>query len=116
LRRIALHHTKFAKATCGAIRIQLLNIGALVRISVRRIKFAMASGCPAAAIWGCAATRHNAAASARLARVIRVAATRHTCGTTPRLIGIPFSLLPAAREQTLTRPRLATPRSRTVTP
>jgi hypothetical protein len=65
LRRIALHHTKFAKATCGTIRIQLLKIGAFVRASVRRIKFAMASGCPVAAIWGRAATRLNAAASAR---------------------------------------------------
>jgi hypothetical protein len=65
LRRIALHHTKFAKATCGTIRIQLLKIGAFVRSSVRRIKFAMASGCPVAAIWGRAATRLNAAASAR---------------------------------------------------
>jgi Transposase DDE domain group 1 len=65
LRRIALHHTKFAKATCGTIRIQLLKIGAFGRASVRRIKFAMASGCPVAAIWGRAATRLNAAASAR---------------------------------------------------
>ena len=65
LRRIGLHHTKFANATCGTIRIQLLKIGALVRISVRRIKFAMASGCPAACIWGRAAIRLNAAASAR---------------------------------------------------
>jgi Transposase DDE domain group 1 len=65
LRRIGLHHTKFAKATCGTIRLQLLKIGALVRISVRRIKFAMASGCPTAAVWGRAATRLNAAASAR---------------------------------------------------
>jgi hypothetical protein len=65
LRRIALHHTKLAKATCGTIRIQLLKIGAFVRTSVRRIKFAMASGCPVAAIWGRAATRLNAAASAR---------------------------------------------------
>ena len=46
LRRIALQHTQFAKATCGTIRRKLLKIGALVRTSVRRIKFAMASGCP----------------------------------------------------------------------
>ena len=46
LRRIALQHTKFAKATCGTIRLKLLKIGALVRTSVRRIKLAMASGCP----------------------------------------------------------------------
>jgi hypothetical protein len=46
LRRIALQQTQFAKATCGTIRLKLLKIGALVRTSVRRIKFAMASGCP----------------------------------------------------------------------
>ena len=46
LRRIALQHTQFAQATCGTIRLKLLKIGALVRTSVRRIKFAMASGCP----------------------------------------------------------------------
>jgi len=46
LRRIGLEHTKFAKASCGTIRLRLLKIGALVRISVRRIKVAMASGCP----------------------------------------------------------------------
>src|ERR1700681_4771731 len=65
LRRIRLHHTKFAKATCGTIRLKLLKIGALVRVSVRRIKIAMASSCPAAQVWGCAAARLNAAASAR---------------------------------------------------
>jgi hypothetical protein len=46
LRRIALQHTQFAKATCGTIRLKLLKIGALVRTSVRRITFAMASGYP----------------------------------------------------------------------
>jgi hypothetical protein len=46
LRRIALPHTQFADATCGTIRLKLLKIGALVRVSVRRIKIAMASGCP----------------------------------------------------------------------
>jgi hypothetical protein len=65
LRRIALHHTPFADASCGTIRLKLLKIGAFVRISVRRIKIAMASSCPAAAAWGTAALRLNAAASAR---------------------------------------------------
>lgn len=46
LRRIGLKHTKFAKATCGTIRLKLLKIGALVRLSVRRIVVAMASGFP----------------------------------------------------------------------
>ena len=46
LRRIGLAHTQFAEATCGTIRLRLLKLGALVRVSVRRIKFAMASACP----------------------------------------------------------------------
>ena len=37
LRRIGLHHTPFAKATCGTIRLKLLKIGALVRVSVRLV-------------------------------------------------------------------------------
>ena len=46
LRRIGLAHTQFAEATCGIIRLKLLKLGALVRISVRRIKLAIASACP----------------------------------------------------------------------
>jgi hypothetical protein len=46
LRRIGLHQTQFADATCGTIRLKLLKIGALVTTSVRRVKFAMASACP----------------------------------------------------------------------
>ena len=46
LRRLALQQTQFAKATCGTIRLKLLKIGALVRTSFRRVKFAMASSCP----------------------------------------------------------------------
>jgi hypothetical protein len=46
LRRIGLRHAQFADATCGTIRLKLLKIGALVTISVRRVKIAMASGCP----------------------------------------------------------------------
>jgi hypothetical protein len=65
LRRIALCDTEFAKATCGTIRLKLLKIGALVRVSVRRIKIAMASSCPAAEVWGLAATRLISAANAR---------------------------------------------------
>jgi hypothetical protein len=65
LRRIGLQQTELADATCGTIRLRLLKVGALVRISVRRIKIAMASGCPAAREWGEAALRLNAAALAR---------------------------------------------------
>ena len=46
LRRMALRHTRLAKATCGTIRLKLLKLGALVRTSVRRIKLAIASACP----------------------------------------------------------------------
>jgi len=65
LRRIGLHDTALAAATCGTIRLKLLKIGALVRISVRRITIAMASACPAAADWGQVAVRLAAAARAR---------------------------------------------------
>ncbi len=46
LRRLGLAHTRLAEATCGTIRLKLLKIGAQVRVSVRRIKVAMASACP----------------------------------------------------------------------
>jgi Transposase DDE domain group 1 len=46
LRRLALQGSRLATASCGTIRLKLLKIGALVRISVRRIKVAMASACP----------------------------------------------------------------------
>ena len=56
-RRLALQGTALADATCGTIRRKLFKIGALVTISVRRIKFAMASGCPYQDIF---ATAHRA--------------------------------------------------------
>ena len=65
VRRIGLHDTALADATCGTIRLKLLKIGALVRISVRRIKIAMASACPVAQDWTRAAVRLTAAANAR---------------------------------------------------
>jgi Transposase DDE domain group 1 len=65
LRRIGLAETIFADATCGTIRLKLLKIGALVRISLRRIRIAMASACPNAAEWGRAARHLTAAAAAR---------------------------------------------------
>ena len=46
LRRIALSGTDLAQATCATIRRKLFKIGGLVTNSVRRIKLAMASGCP----------------------------------------------------------------------
>jgi hypothetical protein len=65
LRRLGLQKTNFAKATCGTMRLKLPKIGALVTISVRRIKVAMASGCPVTVTRGLVATRLAAAANAR---------------------------------------------------
>jgi hypothetical protein len=61
LRRIALQATDLADASCGTIRRKLFKIGALVTISVRRIKFAMASGCPYKAVF---ASAHQALCAA----------------------------------------------------
>jgi hypothetical protein len=46
LRRVGLRHTEFADAAMATIRLKLLKLGAQVRKSVRRIHFAIASGCP----------------------------------------------------------------------
>jgi hypothetical protein len=63
LRRIGLKHTQFAQATCATIRLKLLKIGALVRVSVRRIKFAMPSACPFQREWALAHARLCSAAA-----------------------------------------------------
>jgi len=63
LRRIGLKDTQFAAATCGTIRLKLLKIGAQVRISVRRIKLAMASAYPWQPEWALAHARLSAAAA-----------------------------------------------------
>ena len=46
LRRLGLRGTALAVATAGSIRLKLLKIGALVRVSVRRVKLAMSSAHP----------------------------------------------------------------------
>ena len=46
LREVALAGTELANATVGTIRLKLLKIGAWVKLSVRRVRIAMASGCP----------------------------------------------------------------------
>jgi hypothetical protein len=57
VRRVGLVHTQFAEATCGTIRLKLLKLAGLVRVSARRIKFALASACPYADEWRLAAAR-----------------------------------------------------------
>ena len=62
VRRIALRHTQFAQATCGTIRLKLFKIGALVRVSMRRIKIAIASAFPYRNEFAIAHSRLTAAA------------------------------------------------------
>jgi len=54
LRRIGLQATKLANATCGSIRLKLLKVAALVRISVRRVRIAMTSSHPRQRDWALA--------------------------------------------------------------
>jgi hypothetical protein len=54
LRRIGLKATKLANATCGSIRLKLFKIGALVRVSVRRVRIAIASRHPWQRDWAIA--------------------------------------------------------------
>jgi len=51
LRRVALKNTDMAKAQCSTIRLKLLKIGAQVQVTVRRVWFQMASGCPYAGLF-----------------------------------------------------------------
>jgi len=46
LRNRALKHTEFEHATCETIRLKLLKIGALVRVSVRRVSISISSAYP----------------------------------------------------------------------
>jgi Transposase DDE domain group 1 len=46
LRRIGLAGTVLARACANTIRLKLLKIGAVVRVSVRRVKLAMSEACP----------------------------------------------------------------------
>lgn len=46
LRTVGLAGTDLARATCGTIRLRLLKIGALVRVSVRRVVISLSSAYP----------------------------------------------------------------------
>ncbi len=56
-RRTALQGTELAQATAGTIRLKLLKLGALVTISVRRVKIAIASACPLKGVFAAAHQR-----------------------------------------------------------
>jgi hypothetical protein len=51
LRRVGLKGTQLARAQCGTIRTKLMKIGALVSVSVRRVRLYLASGCPYAELF-----------------------------------------------------------------
>jgi len=57
LRRLALKGTELQEATAGTIRLKLLKLGALVTVSVRRIKIAIASASPLKTVFAMAHTR-----------------------------------------------------------
>jgi hypothetical protein len=57
VRRLGLQGTQLAKATAGSIRLKLLKLGAVVTVSVRRIKIAIASACPARHVFALAHRR-----------------------------------------------------------
>jgi hypothetical protein len=46
LRRLGLEGTELAKAQCSTIRLKLLKIGALIRITVRKVWVSLAGGYP----------------------------------------------------------------------
>ncbi len=46
LRRVGLAGTRLAQAQCGSIRLGLFKIGALVRVTVRKVWVALSSACP----------------------------------------------------------------------
>jgi hypothetical protein len=51
LKRLALQGTELAQAYAGTVRLKLLKIGAVVRVSVRRVRVSLATGCPAQALF-----------------------------------------------------------------
>jgi hypothetical protein len=51
MRALALNGTEMARARCDSIRLKLFKIGALVKVSVRRIHMSMCSGYPYQAIF-----------------------------------------------------------------
>ena len=51
LRRLGLAGTELAEAECQTIRLKLLKIGALVRVTVRKVWVRMSSGCPDAEVF-----------------------------------------------------------------
>lgn len=63
LRAVGLAGTKWAEATCGTIRLQLFKIGAVVRVTARRVWVCLSSACPFQELFGRVAGRLGVPAS-----------------------------------------------------
>ena len=57
LRGVALKGTQLAQASCGTIRLRLLKIGAVVRVTVRRVWISLSTAYPLAELFGIVARR-----------------------------------------------------------
>jgi DDE family transposase len=51
LRQFGLLETPLAQARCDTIRLKLLKLGAIVRVTVRRVCFSLAESCPYQALF-----------------------------------------------------------------
>jgi len=63
MRQVGLVGTELARATCGTIRLRLLKIGALVRVSARRVLISLSSAYPRPELFGLVAARLRAGPS-----------------------------------------------------
>lgn len=63
LREVALKGTELAQATCGTIRLRLLKIGAVVKVTVRRVWIHLSSAYPLKDLFSIAASRLGSAGS-----------------------------------------------------
>jgi hypothetical protein len=59
LRQVALRATQWAQATCGTIQLRLSKIGALVRITVRRVRIHLSRVYPLADLFALVAGRRT---------------------------------------------------------
>jgi len=71
LRRLGLSGTKMARSRCDTIRLRLLKIGALVRVSTRRVWVALAGGYPLKELFRQTFRRLEAAIARRAFRPLR---------------------------------------------
>ena len=91
------------KAACPGCVSSAAPIGALVRVSVRRIRIAMASACPAAQASSCPPPARDCRIGPCLARLTHAAAARPSRGTTHRPT--------ETRKKVIYKPRSSAPRT-----